>query len=67
MSGYVEYGKCEICGKETQLQRTYWYYTIKCECHSPWHFEMVCHCDECVPKEPTTTKIIMRTDILERH
>ena len=23
MSGEIEYGKCEICGKETQLERTY--------------------------------------------
>lgn len=23
MSGEIEYGKCEICGKETRLERTY--------------------------------------------
>lgn len=23
--GGIEFGKCEICGKETQLERTYFY------------------------------------------
>ncbi len=66
MSGCIEFGKCEVCGKEAQLQRTYWHYAIKCECHSPSHFEMKRHCADCVPTEPTTTKISLRTDTLEK-
>ena len=62
--GEVEYGICEICKKEAPLQRTYWYYAIKCECHSPSHFEMIRHCSDCIPTEPRTTKVIMRTETI---
>lgn len=65
MSGDIEYGKCETCGKEAPLQRTYWHYDIKCECHSPSHFEMKRHCAACAPAEPTITSVIMKTDSLE--
>jgi len=65
MSGDVEFGKCEICGKETFLQRTYFKYNIKCECHSPQHFEFIRHCDDCVPEEPKITKIIVKTETLK--
>lgn len=61
MSGEIEYGKCEICGKETRLERTYFYYPIHCECcgskdknGQKQHFEMVMHCKDCpapMPKE----------------
>ncbi len=40
MSGCVEIGICDICKKEAHLQRTYFRYNIKCECHSPYHFEL---------------------------
>ena len=60
----AEYGKCEICGKETYLQRTYFHYEIECECHSPNHFELVIHCLNCIPKEPTFTKILLKTENL---
>lgn len=64
----IEYGKCEICGKEGPLQRTYFRYPdIKCECHSPYHFDLVIHCDECVPTQPEYTKISVRTDRLDRY
>lgn len=59
--GEVEFGKCEICGKETELERTYFYYPIHCECcgskdkdGQKQHFEMVRHCKNCpapMPKE----------------
>jgi hypothetical protein len=65
MSGCNEHGKCEICGKETFLERTYFRYEIKCECHSPNHFELIRHCKNCVPKEPTTTKISIKTEALK--
>lgn len=59
--GDVEFGKCECCGKETSLMRTYFHYDIKCECCSPTHFEFVKHCSDCVPQEPEFTKIKVRT------
>ena len=59
--GNVEWGKCEICGKEGPLERTYFYYPIHCECCGSkdkdgqnQHFEMIRHCKDCpapMPKE----------------
>lgn len=58
MSGEVMVGKCDICGKENvELERKYYYYNIKCECHSPQHFEIVDHCKACIPKPPKKTTI----------
>jgi hypothetical protein len=62
--GEVEFGKCECCGNEDFLTRTYFRYPIKCECHSPQHFELVCHCKNCTPVEPTITKITLKTSEL---
>ena len=59
--GEIEFGKCEICGKNKELTRTYFRYDIKCECHSPYHFELVRHCYDCTPIEPTETKITLKT------
>lgn len=50
--GSNEYGKCEICGKETQLDRTYFYYPINCKCCGKEHFEMIRHCSDCEPSWP---------------
>lgn len=66
MNGEIEFGKCSICGKETYLQRRYFKYDIKCQCHSPTHFELVIHCGDCVPKEPTETKIILKTENINK-
>ena len=66
MCGEIEFGKCDLCPNETQLQRTYFRYDIKCECHSPNHFEIVRHCANCTPKEPTETKITVKTSSLHR-
>ena len=55
MSCDIEFGKCDICGKEENLERTYFEYDINCECHSPKHFELVSHCKDCVPSMPTET------------
>lgn len=57
MCGEIEYGKCEICGEEAPLERTYFRYDLKCECHSPEHFELVRHCKGCKPVEPRETKV----------
>jgi len=62
----MEFGKCKVCGKETSLMRTYYRYDIKCECHSPQHFEFVSHCKDCEPKEPTETTMVIRSDSLKR-
>ena len=57
--GEIEWGKCEICGKEGPLERTYFYYPIHCECcgskdkdGQKMHFEMVRHCDGCPAPMP---------------
>lgn len=57
----IEFGKCDICGKETALTRTYFKYRIgSCECcdsklndGTKGHFEVVHHCNECIPHLPT--------------
>ena len=62
MCGAIEFGKCDICGKEAQLERTYFEYAISCDCcvakheDEPVHFEMVRHCSECIPSLPTEGK-----------
>lgn len=56
----IEFGKCDICGKEAALSRTYFKYRIgSCECcgcklhdGSDGHFEVVCHCNKCIPHLP---------------
>ena len=58
--GDVEFGKCDCCGNEDFLQRKYFYYAIKCECHSPEHFEIVSHCKNCIPTWPKITNITIK-------
>lgn len=58
--GEVEYGKCEICGKETYLSRKYYHYNIKCECCSPTHFVLIRHCKDCIPKPPMEIKVYLK-------
>jgi hypothetical protein len=60
------YGKCDVCGKEGNLTRTYFRYPIKCECHSPQHFELIEHHKECKPKELTYTKVSFKTEDLKK-
>lgn len=75
MSGEIEFGICPICGKKGQLERKYYRYDFKCECHSPKHFELVFHCKDCEPEEPHTTivttdggyKYIVPTSILKKR
>jgi len=61
----IEVGRCEICREEKQLQRKTFYYGIKCECHSPEHFETVSHCKDCTPVEPFETRISLKTEDLK--
>lgn len=65
MSGICEYGICPYCKEKKPLNRTYFRYNIKCECHSPYHFEIVCHCSTCIPIEPKETRITLRTSYLK--
>lgn len=65
MAGEIESGKCDYCGKEGPINRKYFHYPIKCECHSPQHFELVFHCNDCFPIEPETTKLVVKTEILK--
>lgn len=63
--GEIEYGKCNVCGKDGQLERTYFHYPVKCECHSPSHFELICHHKGCKPQEPRYTKVEFKTEDLK--
>ena len=60
-------GKCEVCGKDGQsLMVTTFEYNLKCECHSPIHFEAIHHCPDCIPVEPGYTRIHIKTEVLRR-
>lgn len=73
MNTEMEYGVCDICGFQGPVSRKYYHYGIKCECHSPEHFEFVHYCRNCEPKEPISTtisikgaKYFIKTSILKR-
>lgn len=64
MGGEIEYGKCEICGNEGPLERTYFYYPVHCDCcgskdrnGQKRHFVMVRHCERCAPAIPRNIKV----------
>ena len=66
MCGEIEVGRCECCGKDNiPLERTYFRYPFECECHSPEHFILVRHCEDCEPTEPRETKVVLKTDDLK--
>ena len=67
MKAEREINYCSICGNKKEVQRTNYYYGIKCECHSPEHFEIVWHCKDCEPKEPEKTKITLTRKQLEHY
>ncbi|MDD3029802.1 MAG: hypothetical protein PHS57_05940 [Alphaproteobacteria bacterium] len=48
--------------------RTYFRLPIKCDCHSPEHFDLVEHCPDCIPVRPATKiKLTMeQAEALER-
>jgi len=61
MSEEIEYGTCDICGKDRPLSRKYYKYDIKCDCCNDKdddHFEIVRHCNKCEPKPPRTIKVV---------
>lgn len=65
----VEFGKCDICGKEAVLNRTYFHYDIHCECCGckedgrNMHFEVVHHCSDCVPDVPKVITPLLKSKI----
>ena len=53
--GDIEVNKCNVCGRETQINRKYYRYDIKCDCCNSKeddHFEIVFHCKNCIPIAP---------------
>lgn len=72
--GGIEYGKCEICGKEAPLERTYFYYPIHCECcgskdekGQDQHFEMVRHCERCPAPVPKVIHPVLKDAMGQLH
>ena len=67
--GSIEFGKCDICGKEAPLERTYFHYDIHCQCcgckedDRNMHFELVCHCKDCVPDIPKVINPVLMSKI----
>ena len=55
--GELEFGICDVCGKEGILRRKYYYYDLYCDCHIGEHFELVKYCGECKPKPPLQTVV----------
>ena len=59
MSGETQFGKCDICKKQTFVESKFYHYGFKCDCHSPEHFERVNYCKDCAPKKPPYTKVTL--------
>lgn len=59
MSCDMQFGKCDICKKQTIVESKFYKYGFKCDCHSPEHFERVNYCKDCVPKKPPYTKVTL--------
>lgn len=58
-----ESGTCDICNKESILDRKYYYYDIKCDCcnnKDSDHFEIVKYCSECIPRPPKKISVFMQ-------
>lgn len=72
--GDIEWGKCEICGKEGPLERTYFFYPIHCECcgskdkdGQKRHFVLVRHCDKCQAPVPNVIHPICKDAVGKTH
>lgn len=58
-----EYGRCEVCGAEGPLDRTYFYYDIRCDCcgnRDGYHFELMCHCSKCPAPMPDRVRPLIK-------
>ena len=67
ITGEIMIGKCIYCLKFKNLNRKYFHFNIKCECHSPSHFEIVEHCMACTPKCPSYTSVVLKKEYAEKH
>ena len=63
----IEFGKCEICGKEAPLERTYFYYPVHCECcgskdkdGQKQHFVAIRHCKDCSAPIPNVIQPVCK-------
>ena len=65
MSGEMQFGKCDICKKQTIVESKFYHYGFKCDCHSPEHFERVNYCKDCVPKKPPYTKVTLTDELAQ--
>lgn len=51
--GEIEIDYCDMCHQKKEVERTYYYYPIDCECcGGKYHFEIIKHCRECEPRPP---------------
>ena len=60
--GDLEHGVCGICGKQNvMVHRKYYNYPdVKCECHSPHHFDLVLVCYPII-RDPFDEKVYVIT------
>ena len=64
--GELENGLCDLDGRDSVvLNRKYYRYDIPCAYHSPSHFVLIRHCENCTPREPT--EIIVRLNSEQAH
>ncbi len=62
-------GQCPICNKKglPLLKKVLKFDNIKCDCHAPsCHIEETIHCENCKPKEPTYTQMIISVKELKK-
>lgn len=60
MSGACEQGICTICGNTAIVDRTYYYYNVRCDCCvGNQHFEIVYTCNQCKPEKPRKIKALV--------
>lgn len=63
MAGDIEFGTCDVCHQDKNLNRKYYRYNIQCDCCNSKkdnHFEIVRHCNTCVPAPPINVLVNMK-------
>lgn len=59
----INYGTCDICGKESELIRVYERFGFPCICHSSQHFIMHNICTECEQTYQVDPEMICKAEI----